>query len=147
MSVCVTIRTENRLQPDVFLKHLVEKGEDIVVTSDDYPSVKFGNPHRTIRGIEVNKEDNGLEVRVCTFSSTADYQLFANTVGALMELTGDKAYLEDDDDAEITDPFEIFNDEWIESQLWGDACLNQSQWSAHCDVWPIQSLLPGAEVL
>ena len=72
MSVCVTIRTENRLQPDVFLKHLVEKGEDIVVTSDDYPSVKFGNPHRTIRGIEVNKEDNGLEVRVCTFSSTAD---------------------------------------------------------------------------
>ena len=84
MSVCVTIRTKNRLQPDVFLKHLVEKGEDIVVTSDDYPSVKFGNPHRTIRGIEVNKEDNGLEVRVCTFSSTADYQLFANTVSALM---------------------------------------------------------------
>ena len=116
MSVCVTIRTENRLQPDVFLKHLVEKGEDIVVTSDDYPSVKFGNPHRTIRGIEVNKEDNGLEVRVCTFSSTADYQLFAKTVSTLMELTGDKAYLEDDDDAEITDPFEIFNDEWIESQ-------------------------------
>lgn len=116
MSVCVRIRTENILQPDVFLKYLADTGEQIVVTSNEYPTVKFGNHKKAIRGIEVNKEDNGLEVRVCPFSSTADYQLFAKTVNALMKTTGDKAYLEDDEEEEITAPFETFNDEWIELQ-------------------------------
>lgn len=114
MSVCVTIRTENILPPDVYLKHLADKGEQIVVISADYPSVKFGNSQKAIRGIEVNKEDNGLEVRVCSFSSTADYQLFAKTVKALIQLTGCKAYLEDG--VEINDPFEMFDAEWIERQ-------------------------------
>lgn len=82
----------------------------------EYPSVKFGNHKNAIRGIEVNKEDNGLEVRVFSFSSTADYQLFAKTVHVLMEITGDKAYLEDDEEEEITAPFETFNDEWSELQ-------------------------------
>lgn len=95
---------------------MADKGEQIVVTSNEYPSVKFGNHQEAIRGIEVNKEDNGLEVRICSFSSTADYQLFAKTINVLMELTGDKAYLEDYDEDEITDPFETFNDEWIEIQ-------------------------------
>lgn len=116
MSVCVTIRTENILQPDVYLKYLVDKGEQIVVTSVEYPSVKFGNHQKAIRGIEVNNVGNGLEVRVCSFSSTADYKLFAMTINALMKLTGDRAYLEDDDDEEITDPFKTFDDEWIDSQ-------------------------------
>ena len=116
MSVCVTIRTKKKLQPDVYLKCLADKGEQIVVTSNEYPSVKFGNHKKAIRGIEVNKEDNGLEVRVCSFSSTADYQLFAKTVHVLMEITGDKAYLEDDEEEEITAPFESFNEEWIELQ-------------------------------
>lgn len=116
MSVCVTIRTEKKLRPNVYLKHLAENGEHIVVTSDEYPSVKFGTHQKAIRGIEVNKEDYGLEVRVCSFSSTADYQLFAKTVDALMILTGDKAYLEDDDEMEITEPLAKFNDEWIEKQ-------------------------------
>lgn len=95
---------------------MADKGEQIVVTSNEYPSVKFGNHQKAIRGIEVNKEDNGLEVRICSFSSTADYQLFAKTINVLMDLTGDKAYLEDYDEDEITDPFETFNDEWIEIQ-------------------------------
>lgn len=116
MSVCVTIRTEQILQPDAYIKHLAEQGEQIVVTSDEYPSVKFGNLRTAIRGIEVNKEENGLEVRVCSFSSMADYQLFAKTVKAIMDLTGDRAYLEDDDEEEIIAPFETFDDEWIEGQ-------------------------------
>lgn len=116
MSVCVTIRTKKVVPPNVYLKSLADKGEQIVVTSNEYPSVKFGNHQKAIRGIEVNKEDNGLEVRVCSFSSTADYQLFAKTVDVLMEITGDKAYLENNEEEEITAPFEIFNDEWIELQ-------------------------------
>ena len=42
MSVCVTIRTKKTLQPDEFLKFLAKKGRGIVVTSKDFPSVKFG---------------------------------------------------------------------------------------------------------
>lgn len=108
MSVCVTIRTKNILAPDVILQHLAEQGEKIVVTSNEYPSVKFGTHYEAIRGIEVNKEENGLEVRVCSFSSKADYQLFAKTVDALMKLTKSKAYLEDETDEEIINPFFYF---------------------------------------
>ena len=52
MSVCVTIRTKKTLQPDDVLKYLADKGEKIVVTSMDFPSVKFGTLHEAIRGIE-----------------------------------------------------------------------------------------------
>lgn len=116
MSVCVTIRTKDILEPDVILQHLAEQGEKIVVTSNEYPSVKFGTHYEAIRGIEVNKEENGLEVRVCSFSSKADYQLFAKTVDALMKLTKSKAYLEDETDEEIINPFSTFDDDWIERE-------------------------------
>lgn len=116
MSVCVNIRTKNILEPEVFLKHLAEQGEKIVVTSNEYPSVKFGTHLKAIRGIEVNQEENGLEVRVCAYASTEDYQLFAKTITALMELTGDKAYIEDDDEDELVDALKTFDDEWIERE-------------------------------
>lgn len=96
MSVCVTIRTKNILKPDVYLDYLTDQGMDIVVTSEEYPTVRFGIHQEALRGIEVNKEENGLEVRVCSFASKADYKLFVKTVDALMKLTGDKAYLEDE---------------------------------------------------
>lgn len=35
MSVCVTIRTEKKLRPNVYLKYLAENGEHIVVTSEN----------------------------------------------------------------------------------------------------------------
>lgn len=116
MSVCVTVRTKNSLMPDIYLRHLMGEGEKIIVTSDEYPSVKFGNLKEAIRGIEVNEVEHGLEVRVCTFSSTADYRLFAKTIDALMSLTGAKAYLDDDDEQEIKDPLATFDDKWIEGE-------------------------------
>ena len=117
MSVCVTIRTRKILQPDDFLKYLADKGEQIVVTSNEFPSVKFGTHLQAIRGIEVNQEDNGYEVRVCSFSSIADYQLFAKTIAAMMELTGGDAYEEDDDESKVDNPFEEYGDKWIKLQL------------------------------
>ena len=65
MSVCVTVRTNKAVAPDDFLKKLAESGEQIVVTSKEFPSVKFGNHQTALRGIEVNQEEDGLEVRVC----------------------------------------------------------------------------------
>ncbi len=116
MSVCVTIRTKNILKPDDYLKYLADQGLGIVVTSKEYPTVRFGLHQEALRGVEVNKEENGLEVRVCSFASKADYQLFVKTVDALMKLTGDKAYLEDETEEEITDAFSTFDDEWIQSE-------------------------------
>ena len=110
MSVCVTIRTKKSLQPDEFLKYLADEGEKIVVTSKEFPSVKFGTHLQAIRGIEVNEEENGYEVRVCSFSSTADYQLFAKTILALMKLTGGESYEEDDDESKVDNPLEQFGD-------------------------------------
>ena len=116
MSVCVTIRTKKTLQPDDFLKHLADEGEKIVVTSKEFPSVKFGTHLQAIRGIEVNEEENGYEVRVCSFSSTADYQLFSKTILAMMKLTGGEAYEEDDDESKVDNPLEQFGDKWIQLQ-------------------------------
>lgn len=114
MSVCVEIRTKTIPAPETLLNHLAEKGERIMVTSNEYPTVKFGNYQEAIRGVEVNKEEYGLEVRICSFSSTEDYQLFAKTVNALMELTGGRAYLEGDE--EITDSLKTFDKEWIQAR-------------------------------
>ena len=116
MSVCVTVRTKNIPKPDDIFNFLVKKGEQIIVTSTEYPSVKFGTHLKALRGIEVNQEDNGLEVRVCSFASTADYQLFAKTISALMELTKGEAFEEDDDEGKVENPLDLYGDTWIKQQ-------------------------------
>lgn len=116
MSVSVTIRTKNIVEPATILHRLSDAGEKIVVTSDEYPSVKFGNHSDAIRGIEVNKQDNGMEVRVCTCASKADYRLFAKTIDLLMSLTGGRAFIEDDDDEALTDVLATFTDDWMHEE-------------------------------
>ena len=126
MSVCVTVETKKSIKPDDFLNKLADSGEKIVVTSSEFPCVKFGNHHTALRGIEVNQEEDGFEVRVCSFASVADYQLFAKTIDALLKLTGGKAYdYDDDDDSLIDDPMAKFNDEWIEKQRESSFMLNK----------------------
>ena len=116
MSICVRIRTNSRPDPQDVLKAMAETGEQLVVTSQEYPCAKFGIHNKALRGVELNEEDNGVEVRVCTFASAEDYRLFAKTIKTVMVLTGGKAYYEDDDEDEITDPLERFNADWIESE-------------------------------
>lgn len=113
MSVCVTIRTKHHPAPDDVLNALVDAGEKIVITSKDYPSVKFGTAGEALRGNELNEEDNGVEVRVCSYGSAADYRLFARTVKTVMDLCGEKAFLEDDDECEVTDPLAEFGEQWV----------------------------------
>lgn len=116
MSVCVTIRTNKTIEPDEIFKTLAANGEKIVVTSNKYPSLKFGNYMTALRGIEVNQEEDGLEVRVCSFASVDDYRLFAKTIVVLHKLTGGKAYEDDDDECVVENPLETYNEEWIEEQ-------------------------------
>lgn len=120
MSTCVTVRTKKKLEPKEIFEYLLGQGVSIVCTCAEFPSVKFGTPEKAIRGVEVNLEDNGYEVRVCSFAATEDYQLFAKTVGALTEMTGGKAYLDDEDDEEIAVPAARFNQDWIEGQREND---------------------------
>lgn len=116
MSVCVTIRTKKTIEPTSIFDRLVEKGEKIIITCPDFPSVKFGNHLKAIRGIEVNQEENGYEVRICAYASVEDYELFVKTVVALTELTDSKAYYDDEDDEPIENPWETFDSEWIEKE-------------------------------
>lgn len=116
MSVCVTVRTNKAVEPDDIFKSLVDSGEKIVVTSNEYPCLKFGNYQTALRGIEVNQEEGGLEVRVCSFASVEDYQLFAKTIVLLREMTGGNAYESDDDDRVIEDPLATFDNDWIETE-------------------------------
>ncbi len=125
MSVCVTVRTKKAIEPDDILRGLAENGEKIVVTSNEFPCLKFGNHETALRGIEVNQEENGLEVRVCSFASVEDYQLFAKTIAMLQKLTGGKAYEEDEDDCVVEDPLAKFNDEWIEEQRESSIMINK----------------------
>lgn len=120
MSTCVTVRTKKKLEPTEIFKYLAGQGESIVCTCPEFPSVKFGTPEKAIRGVEVNLEDNGYEVRVCSFAAMEDYQLFAKTIGALSEMTGGKAYLDDEDDEEIADPTAKFDQDWIKEQRGND---------------------------
>lgn len=116
MSVCVTIRTKNRPSPEDVFKALADEGERLAVTSPEYPCVKMGVAHEALRGIELNEEDSGVEVRVCSFGSAADYQLFAKTIKTVMDLTGGKAYVDDDDESEVTDPLAEFDEKWVQDQ-------------------------------
>ena len=116
MSVCVTIHTEKIPNPDTILDELVKRGEAIVCTSSEYPCIKFGNYGTALRGIEINEVDNGLEVRICVFASIEDHKLFAKTIMVLMELSGSRAYYEDDDEDEVINPIGRFDDNWISTQ-------------------------------
>lgn len=133
MSVCITVRTKKAMAPDDIFKSLVDNGEQIVVTSNEFPCLKFGNHETALRGIEVNQEEDGLEVRVCAFASVADYQLFAKTIVVLLKLTGGKAYEEEDDECVIEDPLRRFDDEWIEEQRESSFMINKVMSIKHGD--------------
>lgn len=60
----------------------MKRGEQIVITSDEFPSIKFGSHLKAIRGVEINQEQQGYKVRVCTHASVADLQLFVVTIEA-----------------------------------------------------------------
>ncbi|MDO4707889.1 hypothetical protein [Porphyromonas sp.] len=120
MSVCVIVRSQKDLLPDEIFDWFLDGGESIVVTSGDFPSIKLGTHLEALRGIEINQEIDGYEVRVCSYASIADYRLFGKAVRALMSLTGGRAYLENDDENEITNPLQSFDDCWIQQQRESD---------------------------
>lgn len=117
MSVCVTIRTKKELEPKQIFDALVKRGEAIMVTSDSFPCLKLGRMQQALRGIEINQEDNGYEVRICSLANRSDHELYGVTIDTLMKLTKDHAFFEDEDENEVTNPLSEFGKEWIDREL------------------------------
>lgn len=115
MSYSVNIITKKHLDPKIILHQVAQKGQKIVVTNDSFPSIKFGVYHEGLRGIEVNEEENGYEVRICDCSSRADHRLFPVAIDVLKEITGDIAFTEDEEP--IDNPYVLFDDLWIEKEI------------------------------
>ena len=114
MSVSVDIITKKQIAPKQIFDKLVEHGECIMVVSGDFPSLKFGTMNYSLRGLEINQEKDGYEVRAFSCSSDADYKLFAVAVDVLMKLTDLKAVTEEGET--VSNPYESFGQRWIESQ-------------------------------
>ena len=117
MSICINIRTKKELAPKDIFDAFVKRGESIMIESPEFPCLKFGTIKKALRGIEINQEADGYEVRVCSFANRADLELVGIAIDVLMHLTKGRAYLENEDDAEIQKPLDEFNKEWIDRQL------------------------------
>lgn len=110
MSHCVNIITEKQLEPNEIFEVFMAKGESIVVTSDEFPCVKFGRKDESLRGIEINKEEFGYEIRICSCCSRADYELFFKAIEIVSQLSGGKAYEEFDEETPLKDPKDAIKD-------------------------------------
>ena len=117
MSVCVNFRTARQLEPTVIFDELVKRGKKIMVTSAEFPCLKLGTHQEALRGIEINQEENGYEIRVCSFANRSDLQLYGDVVEAMISLTGENPLYENDEEEIITNPKDYFGDKWIKSQL------------------------------
>lgn len=115
MSYCVNIKTDKRPQPKEVFQKFIERGGSIIITSNNYPCLRFGTLNKALRGIEVNEEEDGMEVRICSGANVADYHLFVVAIDVLLEITDATAYT--DDDEMVTNPYQTFHDEWIQKQM------------------------------
>lgn len=117
MSVCINFRTAKQFEPTVIFDELVKRGKKIMVTSAEFPCLKLGTHQEALRGVEINKDDNGYEIRVCSFANRSDLQLYGAVVEAMTSLTGEYPLYENDEEEVISDAKEYFSDEWIKCQL------------------------------
>ncbi|MGM9693706.1 MAG: hypothetical protein ACI3YC_01680 [Alloprevotella sp.] len=121
MSVCIKIRTEKKVSPKEIFDAFIKKGERIITTCEEFPSLKFGEIEYAARGIEINEEDYGYEVRICVGSNQSDYELFCSAIEVMAALTGGAVFV--DEDEEIHDVSAVFNTQWIDRQMEHDCRL------------------------
>lgn len=124
MSYCVDIHTITKIEPLSLFNALDDAGEKIVITSSEFPCLHFGTFKYALRGIEVNQEEFGYEVRVCSMGSMADYQLFPKVVCAIQQLTGGDVYSEESEKP-LKDSKKHFGLKWRREQTdnsWNMVC-------------------------
>lgn len=114
MSYCVNIITEKQLQPKEIFQKIADEGIKLMIINEDFPHLWFGVMYDSLRGVEINKETNGYEVRILSCSSDADYILFPVVIEVVCSLSGGNAI--DENDEPINNPMEYFGYEWMEQQ-------------------------------
>lgn len=117
MSVTIFFKTNKKFNPEEILKDIAETGEQIMVTSDAFPCLKFGRINEGLRGIEINEEEDGYGVRICSLANKSDHTLFRNVVKLMSELTITKGWYEYDENDIVENPETYLNDSWIEQQM------------------------------
>lgn len=117
MSVCINFRTSKKFEPKTIFDELVKRGKRIMITSEEFPCLKLGTYQEALRGIEINQEENGYEIRVCSFANRSDLQLYAAVVEMMESLIGEKPLYEDDEEEVIANPKEYLGEDWISKQL------------------------------
>ncbi len=123
MSVCVKIRTDQTVAPLSIRRSISTLHPGIEIPDCGGTTSHFYVPGKSIRAVEVTKEENGYEVRILICSSRYDWSIFRDLISQLLYLTEGKAYLEDDDEMPIDDVYKEFSDEKIEDILKNDyAC-------------------------
>lgn len=114
MSYCAHIKTSHKIDPQTLFLKLEGDGEKIEIVSRRFPTLRFGTFKQALRGIEINEDEEGYEIRSFLLSSMADYQLFPKVVCAMQMLTQSCVYGEDDE--QILDPKRSFGLKWRRQQ-------------------------------
>ena len=124
MSFSVYFKTQAQLKPDAIVDQLMKRGERIMIENEDFPCFRFGRIKEALRGIEINKENDGYEVKINYFSSRSDYEFFVETIDVMMKLLDVIPYTEEDEP--IDNPYTKFNSQWIDRQQdvsWETLCV------------------------
>lgn len=114
MSYSAHIKTLHKIEPQDLFQILEGYGEKIEIVSSKFPTLRFGTIKQALRGIEINEDEEGYEIRSLLFSSMADYQLFPKVVCAMQILTQGSVY--GDDDEPILDPKKNYGLKWRRQQ-------------------------------
>lgn len=115
MSYSVYFKTNRQIVPDELFTSLCAKSSTLIIVSDDFPSLKCGVKEKSLRGIEINRENDEYEVRICSCASKEDYYLFINAIETLKETYQVQVYTEDDEEIEAVSDF--YDKEWVEAQM------------------------------
>lgn len=121
MSYSVYFKTTKQIVPEELFTSLCAKSSPLLIVSDEFPCLKCGVKEKSLRGIEINRENDEYEVRICACASREDYLLFINVIETLKEMYQVHIYTEGDEPIGIVSEF--FSHKWVETQMYSSMSI------------------------
>lgn len=115
MGHSVYFKTTKQIVPEELFSSLSAKTFPLIIVSDEFPCLVCGVHNKSLRGIEINREKDEYEVRICTCASKEDYNLFIRTVETLKEQYQVQVYTEEDELIDVISDY--YDEEWVEEQM------------------------------
>lgn len=131
MSVSVYVITQETVAPLTLRSRVESIYPDIQIPDCGEQVQHFHIPEKSIRPVEVSKEDAGYEVRILSWSSADDWRLFRDLISILQSITNGEIRDDDEDGKLIMDVTKEFSDEEIAKTLEGDYSLLRTLSSGH----------------